>query len=122
MRSVSQSCRSAAFTARITGVSPVAFGFLQLPGENYGAVSNTAAALGIPCLNIDERIFADPYAIPRTIRAMISATPVGKAVPTATATPRLTLVDTILKTPLLKRPAWAAAVPLTTSKDVVAAV
>lgn len=107
---------------RRSGVSPVAFGFLQLPGENYGAVSNTAAALGIPCLNIDERIFADPYAIPRTIRAMISATPVGKAVPTATATPRLTLVDTILKTPLLKRPAWAAAVPLTTSKDVVAAV
>lgn len=97
---------------RRSGVNPVAFGWLKLPGDNFNAISNAAASLGIPCLMIDERIFADPYAIPRTIRAMISATPVGKVAATATVAPRVTLVDTILKTPLLKRPAWAAAVPM----------
>lgn len=94
-------------SVRNSGLNPVAFGWLELPGDNFGAITSAATALGIPCLKIDERIFADPYAIPRTIRALISATPVGytaRAVPVA----RVTLADEIVKTKLLVKPAWAA--------------
>ncbi len=90
-----------------SGLNPVAFGFLELPGENLGAVTGAAAQLGIPCLKIDERIFADPYAIPRTVRALIASTPVGMA-PRAVPTTRVTLVEEIAKTKLLEKPAWAA--------------
>jgi hypothetical protein len=89
-----------------SGLRPMAFGFLKLPGENYGAVENTAAQLKIPCFPIVENTFDDVYAIPRTIRALVSATPVGVAA-RAAAVPRVTLVDTILKTDLLKKPTWA---------------
>jgi Mg-chelatase subunit ChlD len=107
--------------------NPVAFGFLQLPGENFRAVELTAEALGIPCFAVDERIFGqvaaggdiDPYAIPRAIRTLISAAPVGRPVGIQQA-PRVTLVDTILKTELLKKPAWAL-VPVTRTAAVVAA-
>lgn len=95
---------------RQSGLNPIAFGFLYVPGNQghvHKAVTNTAAALGVPCFMIDDRIFADPYAIPRTMRAMIAATPVGKAA-TVAAVPRVTLVDTILATKLLQKPAWAA--------------
>jgi hypothetical protein len=68
------------------------------------AVRGTAAELGIPCFMIDENTFADPYAIPRTIRALVAATPVNQQV-MQRAAPRVTLVDTILKTPLLQKPA-----------------
>jgi hypothetical protein len=85
---------------------PMAFGFLKLPGENFGCIESTAAALGIPCFPIVENTFDDVYAIPRTIRALVAATPVG-AVARAAVAPRVTLVDTILKTDLLKKPAWA---------------
>lgn len=88
---------------------PMAFGFLMLPGQNYGAPEKTAAQLGIPCFRIQENTFDDVYAIPRTIRALVAATPVGVMARVA-ATPRVTLVDTILKTDLLKKPAWAATV------------
>jgi len=88
---------------------PMAFGFLMLPGENFGAIDLTAAALGIPCFRIQENTFDDVYAIPRTIRALVAATPVG-VVARVAATPRVTLVDTILKTELLRKPAWAASV------------
>jgi hypothetical protein len=99
---------------RQSGTKPVAFGFLQVPGENYHAVENAATELGIPCFMIDERIFgqvatggdADPYAIPRTMRALIAAAPVGRTV--VQAAPRVTLVDTILRTALLRKPAWAS--------------
>lgn len=92
-----------------SGLRPMAFGFLMLPGENFGAVDQTAAKLGIPCFRIQENTFDDVYAIPRTIRALVAATPVGAA-PRAMAAPRVTLVDTILKTDLLKKPAWAVSV------------
>jgi hypothetical protein len=88
---------------------PMAFGFLKLPGENFGCIESTAAVLGIPCFLIVENTFDDVYAIPRTIRALVAATPVG-AVARAAAAPRVTLVDTILKTDLLKKPAWATSV------------
>ncbi len=91
---------------RASKLRPLAFGFLCLPGDNAGMVERTAASLGIPCFPINEATFADPYAIPRTIRALIAATPVGVARPMTV--PRVTLIDQILKTELLKKPTWAA--------------
>lgn len=94
-----------------SGLNPMAFGLIRVVGTDGIAlkvVQDTAAILGIPCLQIDEKTFADPYAIPRTIRALVAATPVGKPIGMA-ATPRVTLIDTILKTELLAKPAWAAA-------------
>ena len=98
---------------------PLAFGFLMLPGDNFGAIDQTAAKLGIPCFHIQENTFDDVYAIPRTIRALVAATPVG-VIARVAATPRVTLVDTILKTDLLRKPAWAASVR--SSAPMVAAV
>jgi hypothetical protein len=95
---------------RASGLNPVAFGLLRLPGENFNAVTSTAAGLGIPCFPIDEKIFQDPYAIPRTMRNLIAATPAAKISVATRAPTRETIVQTILKTPLLKKPVWAAAV------------
>lgn len=96
-------------TVRESGLRPMAFGFLELPGENHQCVQRTATFLGIPCFKIDRNTFEDVYAIPRTIRNLIAATPVGTTA-RAVATPRLTLVDQILKTSLLTKPQWAAVV------------
>src|SRR5271166_120325 len=101
------------FTAAVEAslLKPVAFGLVPIMSPRYGrgtAVRDTANRLGIPCFEIDERTFADPYAIPRTIRALIAATPVGQATAVRAAAPRVSLVETILKTELLKKPAWAA--------------
>ena len=87
----------------------MAFGFLMLPGDNFGAVDQTAAKLGIPCFRIEENTFDDVYAIPRTIRALVAATPVG-AVGRATAAPRVSLIDAVIKTDLLKKPAWTVSI------------
>jgi VWA domain-containing protein len=92
-------------TVRQSGLRPTAFGLLRVAGEPGNSVTQTAAKLGIPCFLIDEKTFDDAYAIPRTIRALIAATPVGAAA--QAAAPRMTLVDQILKTDLLKKPAWA---------------
>jgi len=103
---------------RSMGFRPAAFGLIRILSENwlrqypgrYGngkVVRDTAARLGVPCFMIDERTFEDPYAIPRTIRTLVASTPVGIN-PVRQAPPRETLVDKILKTDLLKKPAWAA--------------
>jgi len=107
-----------------SGLNPMAFGFVktiphngaaayrhaQYNGENNVAVRETANRLKIPCFMINEQTFEDAYAIPRTIRNLIAATPVNVArVPAVAAAPRLTLVDQILKTELLKKPVWACA-------------
>lgn len=90
---------------RAAGIAPVAFGLLKVSGGPADeAVRRTAANLGIPCFPIDERTFDDPYAIPRTIRALVAATPVGAS----TSATRKSLVEIILATELLKKPAWAA--------------
>jgi hypothetical protein len=91
---------------RESGLNPIAFGFLKVRVNHYEAVRGTATQLGIPCFMIDEQTFTDPYAIPRTIRTLIAATPVGKAA--VAEVPRVSLVDTILNTKLLQKPAWAA--------------
>jgi hypothetical protein len=111
-----------AFDGQITasGLKPLAFGFVktvpdggaagyrhaQFGGENNIAVRETAKRLGVPCFMIDEKTFDDVYAIPRTIRNLIAATPVGPAA-RAVAAPRMTFVDQILKTELLRKPVWA---------------
>jgi hypothetical protein len=95
----------AAFQA--AGIKPMAFGFVRVAGSDgvgLRAIQDTSAVLGIPCFMVDERTFADPYAIPRTIRALVAATPVGT---TRTTASRVSLAEAILKTDLLAKPAWA---------------
>lgn len=94
---------------RDSGINPMAFGLLKVGDSYRNAVTNTAANLGIPCFMIEEATFQDPYAIPRTIRALVASTPVGAAARGGRYAPRVTLVETILQTDLLKKPAWATA-------------
>lgn len=97
-------------TIRQLGFNPVALAIVSVVATGWGhgaAVRNTAANLGIPCLEIDKNTFADPYAIPRTIRNLIASTPVGHR--PATAVRRFSLVEEISKTELLKKPVWASA-------------
>lgn len=98
---------------RDSGLDPVAFGLLHVD-SGYGGywrgragslIEVTAAMLQIPCFKIDEAIFADAYAVPRTMRNLIASTPVKKGA--AAPAPRSALIETILKTPLLQKPAWA---------------
>jgi hypothetical protein len=95
---------------RDSGLRPMAFGLMYTPGTGGGVhdcVVRTAAELGLPCFNIAEDTFNDTYAIPRTIRALVAATPVGTVRTGTAASPRRTLAEEILKTDLLAKPAWA---------------
>lgn len=95
---------------RRSGVMPAAFGMLHIDscmGFYRGDIVEAAAVkLGIPCFPIEERIFEDPYAVPRTIRNIIASTPVGIHADNAPAQ-RFSVIDTILETPLLQKPTWA---------------
>lgn len=94
---------------RRSGVIPVAFGLIKVRQSPMSAVQNTAQQLGVPCFMIDERTFdGDAYSVPRTIRNLIAATPVGAVTAARVAPARVSLVDTILATDLLQKPAWAA--------------
>jgi hypothetical protein len=102
-----------------SGLNPMAFGFVKTTaqhgaaawryrqGYKASAVRDTASQLEIPCFMVDEGTFDDPYAITRTIRNLVAATPVGQAVPGYVAPKRVTLVDQILKTDILQKPTWA---------------
>lgn len=92
---------------RATGLRPMAFGFVKLPGDPGSAVEETARKLAIPCFELNEKLFEDAYAIPRTLRALVAATPVNNPIATAVRTPRRTLIDEILDTKLLTKPVWA---------------
>jgi hypothetical protein len=97
---------------RQSGLNPVAFGLIKVRNSpGYAAVQNTAARLGIPCFVIDEKTFEDTYAIPRTLRNLIAATPVRAGAVAAPVVQRVTLIDSILKTDLLKKPVWATTSP-----------
>lgn len=90
------------------GLSPMAFGFVYVDSgwaHQAQAVRQTASMLGIPCFIIDERTFEDPYAIPRTVRNLVASTPVGQFA--GASEPRVSLVDRIMNTELLQKPAWA---------------
>lgn len=98
-----------------SGVDPVAFGLLHVDSgyggwqnryaNQGGLIEQAAARLGIPCFKIDEAIFEDAYAVPRTFRNLIASTPVKKGA--AAPVRRYSIIETILKTPLLQKPAWA---------------
>jgi len=92
---------------RSAGLNPMAIGLVEVPGDRGDIVERTAADLGIPLFKIDARTFADAYAIPWTIRALVAATPVGARPSTAPARARVSLVQQILATPLLQKPVWA---------------
>ena len=89
-----------------SGLRPMAFGLIKVGRSGRTAVQNTASNLGIPCFEVDTATFDDPYAIPRTIRALVAATPVGVTHGVVRST-RVTLVQQILDTPLLSKPTWA---------------
>ena len=91
---------------RASGLNPIGFGFVRVNWDGRSsAVRDTAARLGVPCFLVDEAVFADPYAVVRTLRNLIAATPVRAE--GAAATVRTALVETILKTELLAKPVWA---------------
>jgi hypothetical protein len=90
-----------------SGLRPMAFGLIKVPGDHGSCVTDTAARLNIPCFQIDNRTFDDVYAIPRTLRNLIAATPVRQTPAMAHSFVRETLVDKILKVELLKKPIWA---------------
>jgi len=94
---------------RDSGINPVAFGLLKVRECVSSCVRDTAARLAIPCFMIEAQTFSDVYAIPRVLRALISATPVGKTKGSPLFVPRVSLVDTILNTKLLVKPVWASA-------------
>ncbi|HEY8097451.1 MAG TPA: vWA domain-containing protein [Methylobacter sp.] len=93
---------------RRSGLQPAAFALIPIMGsEGRGIkVRETARQLGIPCFEVDIATFVDPYAIPRTMRNLIASTPVGVSVERQVQ--RETLIEIILKTQLLQKPAWAA--------------
>lgn len=90
-----------------SGINPVAFGLLEVPsgvpGSSNTIVEDTARALDIPCFRIDEAMFDDVYAIPRTLRRLIAATPTRPAAAAAQSA-RVSLLEQILQTPLLTKP------------------
>jgi len=94
-------------TIRDSGINPMAFGLLKVPGGIGSIVRDAAVQLGIPCFMIEEGIFADPYQVPRVIRNLIAATPVGQPTVARPVAKRKTLVQEILETKILERPAWA---------------
>jgi hypothetical protein len=87
-----------------SGLNPVAFGLLKV-GNHGRVVHDTANRLGIPCFDINQEMFDDAYAISRTFRRLIEATPVNQA--PGRQIKRKTLVEQILETDLLKKPVWA---------------
>jgi len=98
------------FTAAVerSGINPVAFGLLHVDsGGQLRMVEDTAQRLNIPCFQIHKNMFGDAYAVGRTFRNLIASTPVGKRARAPGAKPKASLVETILKTPLLSRPIWA---------------
>ena len=93
---------------RASNLNPMAFGLLKVGGTpHYRVVAQTAAECGIPCFEIDKDTFSDVYAIPRIIRNLVASTPVGR--PMRASVPRVSLIEQIIKTDLLQKPAWAIA-------------
>ena len=91
-------------TIRESGLNPVAFGLLKVPGEDYGVVVKSAGMLNIPCFKIEEAMFNDPYSITRTLRNLIANTPVTQRAFGSPVVARKSLIELILQTPLLQKP------------------
>lgn len=102
--------RSLVQAVRNSDLNIVAFALVKVvsPGWDPGlCVQEAAAQLGIPVIPIDEKVFSDVYATPRILRDLIANTPVAQT-PGHREVRRVTLLDTILDTELLKKPLWAA--------------
>ena len=97
---------SFAAAVQAAGLKPTAFGFVKVPGDHGNAITTTAAELKIPLFPISTDTFADPYAITRTLRNLAMSTPVGISA-TSTTSKRKSIIDIVLETPLLSKPAWA---------------
>jgi len=106
---------------RLSGLNPKAFAFLKVfPAggsalyryQNFRettAVRETAAQLGIPCINVEPTMFEDAYAVPRILSNLMLSTPVSTAQAWNAPKPkRESLAETIAKTPLLQKPIWAS--------------
>jgi hypothetical protein len=93
---------------RASGLNPVAFGLVKLESQDshWCAVTRTAAQMRLPLFNVEQSTFDDPYNLPRTVARLVAATPVAQVVG-RTMPMRKSLVDEILATELLTRPAWA---------------
>jgi len=91
-----------------SGIDPVAIGLLEVRGQfgNGTVVEDAGRDLEIPVFSIDKEMFqvSDPYSITRTLRNLISATPVKKG---GVQARRKTLIMEILGTELLQKPVWA---------------
>jgi len=98
-------------STRRLGLNPVGCALLEVTGGWHDRVGNvvdhSSALLGIPCFKVTPATFEDPYAITRTIRNLIGATPVGAAT-RAAPVKRYNLIQEILNTEILKKPIWAA--------------
>lgn len=102
-----------------SGINPSAFGLVRLYGghvhqnqrdahyQRFNIVRDTARSLGIPCFEVTESTFNDAYAVPRILRDLIASTPVNYG--NRGVSQRKPLVDQILETDLLEKPAWAYA-------------
>ena len=92
-----------------SGLRPMAFGHVQVGHYSVNAtrlaVENTARKLDIPCFMIDKSTFEDPYAITRTIRALVAATPFNRVA--NRKAPRKSLIEKIMEYKLLEKPIWA---------------
>ena len=98
--------RTLAQTIQQTGVNPVGFALMRFQGYSGQGrtVRDAAAILQIPCPLIEEALFDDPYAVTQTLTNLIASTPVGAAAKAVPVRRRETLVEQILKTPLLELP------------------
>lgn len=88
-----------------SGLRPNALASLFF-GNGGRTVADAAAHLKIPYFRIEEALFDDPYSVTQTLTNLIASTPVRQGAPAAQAPARVTLVEQILKTPLLVPPAW----------------
>ena len=90
---------------RESGINPVGFWFIKLPGDPGNVVQATAKELGIACRVLNEteaeQLFSDAYALPRVLRETLNAMPVQARVA------KKSLVKDILETDLLEKPVWA---------------
>lgn len=91
-----------------SGINPVALAILPAHkgGNRWRIVRDAAASLGIPCLNIDDSLFDDPYSVTRTLTNLIATTPTNP-MGHSSVTRRKSLIEEILEAELLTPPLWA---------------
>ena len=95
--------------SQLSGLRPNAFALLNKWRPECTAVRRTAQELGIPCFELKEEMFSDPYAVTRTLSRLMASTPVSTDVAgrSAQRVARVSLVEKILKTEKLQKPVWA---------------